>query len=159
MKIEKGITLEQFVDWAGSNKDDEWTCEELIKEAEECGCTCGGIIASAMVNYNNRLKEPLTKDMFCNPYEEPTKETYFVDGELKEKYYLEDLETWQEAENRVIFKDVRIEKIKSLGLRKIFAGNYKVAHDWGSEIIFLDKTLSDLFRATNGELELKNFEV
>lgn len=144
MKIEKGMTLEQFVDYVDeyiSYDNHQSLGFEFIK------------------SYNNRLKEPLTKDMFVNPYEEPKKETYFVDGQFKERYYLEDLETWQEAEKKVMFQDVRIEKIKSLRLCKIFAGNYKVAHDWGSEIIFLDKTLGDLFRATNGELELKNFEI
>lgn len=159
MKIEKGMTLEQLVDNMSLNG--------LGTEPETI---------DFIFNYNNRLKEPLTKEMFVNPYKKPKKETYLVDGEFKEKYYLEDLETWQEAENMLIFKDFELWESQSEYCNTLRS-------EWNKAIFYYDnglgiiiptstenktinltthytiKTLGDLFRATNGELELKNFEI
>lgn len=152
MKIEKGMTLEQFVDYVDkyiSYDNHQALGFEFVK------------------SYNNRLKEPLTKEMFVNPYEKPKKETYFVDGEFKEKYYLEDFETWQEAEKKVIFKNVNL-FAQSIHCYVFTVGNHGISFFSDGRIMFgnlesgkdsFPTTLDDLFRATNGELELKNFEV
>ncbi len=63
MKIDRLMTLSQFVDYTTSHNNDEWTCVELIIEANEIDCYVGSEIATKIHLYNNFLKQPLTKEI------------------------------------------------------------------------------------------------
>jgi hypothetical protein len=144
MKLEKLITLSQFVDKY---------CTQLAN----------------VRNYNNFLKQPLTKEMFVNPYEKPYVDNYKLDGVVTGTYQIL-LDKWQEAEKKVMFDCYK---------NSDFRGSNRVTFD--SEDVYLDiefdnfmcaisiinrdnerkevKTYHDLAEATNGELTLKNVNI
>lgn len=156
MKITKGMTIEQFIDYLENEKPFAWPLNEdgLInidhQRAERSNNYC------AVADYNNRLKDTLTEGMIVNPFAEP--EGY--NRRWDDISYMSDPDwiAWQEAEDKVILK----------GWYKInncFAnGNYKCAFGWLEDMVNGGikteiNTLGDLFRATNGELETKNFNI
>lgn len=121
-------------------------------------------------DYNNRLKEPLTKGIVCNSNEPPMRGDYGLDAPEFNTYkhpqecYQEDLRIYEEAEKECIFKDSKIGWCED-GLDVFEINGFEICFNnhtnkWhtADEEIYLE-TIGDLFRATNGELELKNFEI
>jgi len=148
MKIEKLITLSQFVD----------KYKELFYEED---------FSVEIVAYNDFLKQPLTKEMFVNPFKKP--ECYIQP--CKSAY-----KEWQEAEKKVIFENCNVDhedkiifsgqirktiiKMKTpelfIHLRK--SGKHQIEPIDDRNWISI-KTLHDLAEATNGQLTLKNVEI
>lgn len=148
MKLEKLLTLSQFVDYLQSINHDDKKSILLNKDRESYTNEILIEHLHAIESYNNFLKQPLTKDMFVNeipPFSERKKD-------------------WQEAEKKVIFDGWRIgcdeggyyfEKDDILIYRYEWA--WILDCDNTGEINIC--TLHDLAEATNGELKLKNVEL
>ena len=149
MKLERLYTLSQFIDYI-----DEAANELRITPDE----------FDYIIKYNNFLKQPLTKEMFINPYghERPINNRGFLESDEK---YNERLNQWEEAEKKVIFKGWEITNINNYTWAAINEShtitlyqNYFIIYinDDTSKVA---KTLHDLAEATKGELELKNVEI
>lgn len=112
--------------------------------------------------YDDKLLQPLTKEMFVNPYEKPNIVDYAT-GKGYGLEYHEDLEKWQEAEKKVIFKNCKYIDIQPSRERNYWTiGGLTIAIEGnGGEMIILPKykTIHDLVEAANGELELKNIDL
>ena len=124
MKLEKLLTLSQFVDYWTDNK--RITDDSLV----------------FIIEYNNFLKKPLTKEMFVNELETPNIENYATGKGYKLEYH-EYLEKFEAAEKKAIFKN---DIIDSVGITIAY-------------FINKGKTLQDLAEVTKGELELQNVEL
>lgn len=146
MKIEQGYTLSQFVDYC----ETQTAIEMAISYMD-------------IVKYNNFLKQPLSKEMFVNELKEPDAIDY-VDtcdnktGTFDSKNFDSDLNKWQEAEKKVIFKGWRH------GQGDIYNDKMQIVYNVKSNSIFINHwifnpTLNDLFEATKGQLKLKNIEL
>lgn len=154
MKIEKLYTLSQFVDYMNS---------------KECKLYMENSLSSAVLKYNNFLKQPLTKDMFVSEAPRPNEGDYKVTElgeELACHQFSKDFDKWQEAEKNVIFEGFEyIKCIRNSG------GNYthilkfeetEIYMQWGGFHIYgvhKIKTILDLAEAPTGELKLKNVEI
>jgi len=97
-------------------------------------------------DYLRLLDQPLTKEMFINPLEEPT------DMFQGEQYYGSMMDSFQEAEKKVI--------LDGWSERKLNGG---VVYDNDELDVFIDleeySLLSDLAEGFNGKLKLKNVEI
>jgi|GEM_PF-2184366 len=97
-------------------------------------------------DYLRLLDQPLTKEMFINPLEEPT------DMFQGEQYYGSMMDSFQEAEKKVI--------LDGWSERKWNGG---VVYDNDELDVFIDleeySLLSDLAEGFNGKLKLKNVEI
>lgn len=158
MKIEKGYTLSQFIDVV-----DEYVSYDNHK----------ALGFEFVKRYKSQRWKPITKDMFVNPLTPPMKGDYGLDApefntyKYPQECYEEDLRKYEEAEKKVIFKDffwAQGENLKWVAILDEkcvveFNEDYCVVmwHKESGE--FEVTTLGDLFDATNGELELKNFEI
>lgn len=171
MKIEKGYTLSQFIDLLNSKKvkDKKSIMYGLDTEFLQ------------LVKYNEFLKQPLTKDMFVNEFSS-MKECKLCNGSGEYHYggsfggsvqykKCDCVETRkafsQEAEKKVIFKDGKIiynsEYNILIEYSPVIVITYNKIHDSFKlrlhDDYFFPRTISDLFQATNGELELQNVEL
>lgn len=145
MKIEKLLTLSQFVD-------------EQVKLAIPDTQHFQNVI-----NYNNFLKRTLTKEMFVNPLgsDEPIHIYSDSPSKTESTMYRERYNKWQEAEKKVIFNGWTLcNDFKSDNSSKTSECIY---HEKSKTILFIgdlkDWTIHDLTEATNGELTLKNVTI
>ena len=148
MKLEKLLTLSQFVDLAKAIKYGfARTWEE--KEGFETSL-------KLIYKYNDFLKQPLKKGMFVNELEKPEKYKPCDgcnDGCSCNKCYakvsilIHDKGVWEAAEMKVIFKDVKY----CNALIK-----YPLDVNVGGAMELRDNYLYDLAEATEGKLEIKN---
>ena len=110
MKIEKLYTLSQFVEYLYN--EHPVRKDELLNAAK-------AERFDMVVNYMQFLKQPLKKEMFVNEFVKPFKKDYEFYGGItweNSPQYKKDLRAWQEAEKKVIFKNLNnedIEKLKS----------------------------------------------
>lgn len=166
MKINKGMTLEQFIDLVTSNTGDSeqyYTNKDVIRIANEKNCSCGDVIAVLISNYNTRLKQPLTKEMFVNICEKPDPDNdYFRDANrLNYELFNTCSKKWQEAERKVIFKGWKLTgDFKSCNSSEPSAYLY---HEETKMTLFIDElyqwSLGDLFEVNLKGWELQNFEI
>jgi len=106
-------------------------------------------------DYLRLLDQPLTKEMFVNPFKKP--ECYIQP--CKSAY-----KEWQEAEKKVIFNmteqyedgDVFFEFGEQSYIYPVKNNLWCIGHDGDEKDI---KTIHDLAEATNGQLTLKNVEI
>ncbi len=142
MKLEKLYTLSQFVDYIWDySLGDECGHPELEKFI-------------LVKKYNNFLKQPFKKEIFVNELEKPRKLN------IPEPYLCTKMLAWQEAEKKVIFKN-----LKYINLQPSTTSNYwslngvKVMQESNTGYFVLNITLSDLAEVTNGELKTINLEI
>jgi hypothetical protein len=126
MKIEKLLTLSQFVDFL-----------ETIDVIPHCHELSDPLLADKKAyelisNYNDFLKQPLTKEMFVNSLERPMN--------LRSKTYAKDRRLFEEAEKKVIFSTPN--EFENVDI-----------------IIIAAKTIGGYANAMNGELTLKNVTI
>jgi len=159
MKITKGYTLSQIVDFIGDMKGETIDDYKALK---------------FIINYNDFLKQPLKKEMFVNEIEKPEYLPSYLEKIKKHNEWVNEgvniakdrelINKWQEAEKKVIFKGWEL----NIDQRYLFKGESHIALYSDSEIRFYKnedsfgvtiKTLANLFQATDGELELKNVEI
>lgn len=151
MKIEQGYTLSQFVDYATSHNEEQWTCKEIIDFANSIDCYVGSEIATKIHDYNNFLKQPLSKEMFVNPVHDP-----MGFGQI--------FEEWQEAEKKVIFENSKLGWCEE-GLDVYEIDGFEIFYNHHTKKWFTSDEereltcLGDLFEATKGQLKLKNVEL
>ena len=133
MKLTKGYTLSQFVDYiigsCGSPSNGGYSAYHL-----------GYVYIEA---YNDFLKQPLKKEMFVNEIEKPNKSLLnsgFTDRILYDKQF----KRWQSAEKKVIFKNVK------------WNGFLWIADEWYKFHISECKNLGEMFRKSDGKIELQN---
>jgi hypothetical protein len=146
MKIEKLITLSEFVDLLG--KERPFAIEAPMSEEADNYI--------AIFDYNNFLKQPLTKDMFVNSIQEPTLQC------SDPMYYECELLEYQEAESKVIFEGWNLVNSgfmynESYPQLEISAKMY-ITIDWNHSFRKYD-SLHDLAEATKGTLKLKNVQI
>lgn len=149
MKIEKLYTLSQFIDLVASHdkdsKDDYYNNEIIIKEAYGNGYLVAPYILDKIIQYNEFLKQKLTKEMFVNEFEKPEKIEHYLKygqfGSLLQSEYQECLK-WKEAEKKMI--------LGNNGIRY-----FALMCNYQEE----GKTLHDLAERTNGQSKLKNIEL
>ena len=163
MKIQKGYTLSQFVDLI---LNEEITAELKIEYLHEI---------NAVIDYNEFLKQKPTKGMFI-PCEEDGNELHEPKAMII--YKMQRFECtademrlcreYLEAESKVIFKDdkftyskdkdgnliINIEQKYELLIRQ-----YGVYISEGNDCFKCLESLAEIFRLTNGEIELKNIEI
>jgi hypothetical protein len=156
MKIKKGYTESQFIDTF--NIDNVLLWDDYFNQ---------------IYSYNNYLKQPLLKEMFVNEVEHPkhSKKCDLFHDHLtiineRCDCSLEDckkFDLWREAEKKVIFKDDWNNK-KHYN-NSIYFEDYVIDFSegtveltkWNGNHLFNTfeiKTLSDLFRTTDGELDV-----
>ncbi len=130
MKIDRLYTLGQLVDDNG-----HWSSPKII------------------CDYNDLLKQPLTKEMFVNPYsnndgKKPNILDFvrFPEDKIMEVMFSAHMKDWQAAEKKVIFDDDRIE-----------VDNDGVWFD--REFAYFGGQLKNLSEISRGEIKLKNLEV
>lgn len=163
MKIQKLYELGQFVDLMDETKPSE-LCEMFNLEKFE-GLDEYYYSYEAISKYNDFLKKPLKKEMFVNPCEMPNKIDYDFNNKnvcydskgYPERCYDYDLKQWQQAESKIIFKNVEVvdDNIVLVGGKAFyFFEDGKVSVN-----THMVKTLGDVARITKGELELKNVEL
>ena len=163
MKIDRLYTLSQFV-------------ELVVKEISiKTGINLPGDINSGNVDewstmslhalgdirkYNNFLKQPLTKDMFVNDMKHPTLQYYDL------MYYGCELDIWQEAEKKVIFKAMPTNKKDCLNIIKDSVFSHFIGNKIYIENIHINSgrmlrvnTISELSEVTKGKLKLNNVEL
>jgi len=136
MKIKKGYTLSQFVDYLETELGlcvNEWT---------------------TIIKYNNFLKQPLKKEMFVNEIKKPVGSPPFEEGKDHHDYI-----KWHKAEKKVIFKGFEYQGCEDL--YELYTNNkyyieYNLFHEYFEFNDVIVKTIGDLFRETNGKLEIKN---
>jgi len=153
MKIDRLYTLSQFVsamdDYTKESHSYERACKKIIK-------------------YNDFLKQPLTKDMFVNPFEWPNSMEYLPDYDIQ-KYpsecYLEDKENYESAEKRLIFSPRKVNKkdcyvLVSDHIFVNFIGNkiYIENLHLNTTKMLRVNTMHELSEVTKGELEI-NLEI
>ena len=146
MKIEKLYTLSQFVD--------------LIKSDINIGNKESFL---NVIYYNEFLKQPLKKEMFVNELEKPTwdkvKAMPLTSEGVDSKYWVL-IKAWQEAEKKVIFKNLKYHDLQPSTRSNYWSLNgVKVMQEFNTGYFALDMTLHNLAEATNGELELQNVEL
>lgn len=138
MKITNLYTLSQFVDYLDSIQVALFMQWQYVKK------------------YNDFLKQPLTKEMFVNEIEKPDKKEY---GNFTSHPYLTEnelyelaLETWQEAENKVIFEGASL---------RLFGKTTMIDIDYLD--VFIEenefKNLHELAECYPGQLKTKNIEL
>jgi len=99
MKLEKLLTLSQFIDFMSINEeiDVEWHLS-LIK------------------SYNDFLKQPITKEMFVNQTENPIRPELGYGDDINEVACYNGMRIrWQEAEKKVIFDIRDLEALYNFG--------------------------------------------
>jgi len=148
MKIEKLYKLSQFVDFVKSlefDPYDGYSIDEFFVNN-----------LKVIHRYNEFLKEPIKKEMFVNELEKPNEDdltSHKLPKYLLTENYIYDLELWQEAERKVIFKESEyLEDDRTINVE--FGINYQLSY-WKDD----NPTLHTLAEATNGELELQNVEL
>jgi hypothetical protein len=155
MKIEKGYTLSQFVDYVGGTDRPFFNKEEPdggMGEMADC--------MAAVSDYNKFLKQPLKKEMFVNESHKPNKSLKIYGGFTDNELYKKQLKRWQEAENKLIFDKIVLKEENNIGLTKVYINEAKIAHYWEKcgNWLCLYETLHDLFEAIPN-LPLKNVEL
>jgi len=172
MKVQKGYTLSQFVDYMKSLTTKEFC---ILSGAEIPTVTEGvtGIFRIDAVqfrivkDYNQFLKQPLKKEMFVNEIKKPDESLMgaFSTHEENEDYESA-YKAWQEAEKKVIFKDFLIKTSKEGDLilnwdqkYEVMIRQYGVYINEGNDCFKCLDSLAELFRLTGGELETKNIEI
>lgn len=138
MKVDKGRTLEEFIDYLQNDED-----------------TPVSQLFSKTVIWNNFCKQKPVKGMFGHRLKYPSQQDNCYKGNRGLNYSLwqKDHQAWQAAEDKVIFKEF---ELSDFNLEFFIDGNLN--YRYGEYLIEL-KTLAELFRFTNGELELKNLEI
>lgn len=137
MKLEKLYTLSQFVNLVqySDGKED--------------------YPASLIFDYNDFLKQPLKKEMFVNELEKPTDVTATIaHTEINYTFHNIDLEAWEAAEKKVIFKDNQFE-----GMSNYEFVNPKTKKPFRQIAMEDFKTIGELGDYYEGGLELKNVEL
>lgn len=139
MKIEKLYTLSQFIDLI--NHHDHFDGSKLSLWENRL---------LAIYEYNDFLKQPLTKDMVNNITNKPIQ--YNHKGKTVGWFDSDLFDQDTEAEKKVIFDVEMINK---------FTAKYPTGKNGAFKIFCITdfKTLHDLAEATNGELKLKNIEL
>ena len=160
MKLTKGYTLSQFIDKI-SNETDAGELElfEIVPEYYK------------IILYNDFLKQPLKKEMFVNEIEKPLAKDKDEHNSYNGLRYVEWVKAYREAEKKVIFKGWHQSGLKTevyIEINKELMYSIEFSQDG---IIFYTnepygclkskniKTISDLFQATNGELETQNINL
>ena len=155
MKLEKLFKLSRFVDLIQSQ------IHPVQYESEDHSCSWA---IDRIWYYNAFLKQPLTKEMFINPFEKPDIDNYTHNGKVTGTYSIL-LCKWQEAEKKVIFDSCKKSHYYAFNY---IINDYRINFE-NADFIQLEhtlkpikiivKTLSDLAEATNGLLTLKNVTI
>ena len=124
MKLEKLLTLSQFIDNMRLNG--------IGTEPETI---------DLVFNYNDFLKQPITKGMFVNPYSRPM--------HIMARTYSQDRSIFEDAEKKVIFDGY---------MDGVYYINDNGRYHFYDMLINI-KTLHDLAESTKGELSLKNANI
>jgi hypothetical protein len=157
MKINKGRTVIQFIKYLYS----EWESDLPIDERM---AYCFHLI----VNWVQFCERKPKQEMFVNEIENKKRTDFLYTPHGKDKY-IEHEKAWQEAEKKVIFCPDRIKDCNGLDVhtKDFYIGRYIISfYDDGDIILIIDESyehkinsLDDIFRLTNGELEIKNVEL
>lgn len=151
MKIKKGRTLDQFVEFLYSEYK---ASHQVLINAHKAECF------DLTVNYMQFINQPLKKEMFVNEKIKPKSEPPFEIGQDHHNFI-----KWNEAEKKIIFKGFTKSQYYAFNyVNNKYSINFENADFIKLEFQFnpsyiVIKTLSDLFQATNGELELQNVEI
>jgi len=142
MELKNLLTLSEFV-------HNQHTGTGLIKELAKMYIDC--------YKYNNFLKQPLIKEMFVNPFEQPNIPPQGKGRDWLGYYKLK--EEWQEAEKKVIF-EARYHNIQPSQTSNYYTiGGKVVATETNGGLCVHSLTFHNLAEATNGELTLKNVTI
>ena len=88
MKLTKGLTLSQFVDYIKESNEDESAYH----------------FSEITIDYNDFIKQPLKKEMFVNEIEKPLAKDKDEHNSYNGLRYVEWVKAYREAEKKVIFK-------------------------------------------------------
>ena len=159
MKIDRLMTLSQFVDYVKENKHQ--ISEDLRnKNIRITRSNIYGWLLCFFYKYNEFLKQSLKKEMFVNEIEKPKvfTELGILEQNIKEFVNIDsECEAWEEAEKKVIFEGLKyISNIlywtKNNKESKVLGGHFAKIED-------IHMTLETLAEKTEGQLELKNVEI
>jgi len=156
MRIDKLSTLSQFVDFINDQ------ILTLKCNSEDYSCAWG---VDRITNYNDFLKQPLTKGMFVNEIEHPNN----IKVKRTAEFYNLKIKEWQHEEDKIIFKGFNID-YGHVTRKCIYINgkDYKVyfnkfgecfASKINSSMMSRVETLHDLAELTNGELVTKNIKI
>ena len=139
MKIEKLLTLSQFVKFIGTKRIHEF---ENINKAEKY---------KKIIEYDTFLNQPLTEEMFINP----------MDKDFYDKGHNAFDRDFREYEKKVIFEDVEIlPYAKNSPLLDVFVSKKLIARTRSDKSwAFNNVTIGNLAEMTDGELKLKNVNI
>lgn len=159
MIIKRLYKLSQFVDIVTSHDSEDWTHEEINKEAEKLGVYSGSLISTYISKFNDFLKQEIKEEMFYNKIEKPTWESVKkmpLTSEGIDGKYWRLMKEWEAAQKKVIFEGFH-KQYEDGDYYYDFKDGYLWEHEtgWligvnGDEIDI--KTLEDLANATNGQL-------
>lgn len=181
MRIERLLTLAEFIELITLNNGEEWTNKDVIEYSEKYMETdlvvCA--IPELIVKYNDFLKQPLIKEMFINPVNKEhdckvcnNTGSYYIGGffggsidvEKCDCEYMHKL-IYEEAEKKVIFKvterDFNYYKRTGMLIIKYKGDNYKLGYtpSLHADFVFYNESLHDLAEATKGKMKLKNVKL
>lgn len=146
MKLEKLLTLSQFIEMVSKERP------FILGFDQECGMSELADNYVAIFDYNDFLKQPLTKEMFINPYQKPNKPKQDDDLGLISAIQDQKLGKYLEAEKKIIFDGW-----------KLRLWNDCILFDNDELDIFIDfddyHTIYELAEDFSGELNLKNVEL
>jgi len=144
MKLEKLLTLSQFVDYVQSDEIyNKWKIKNELDNLDINTDIFYKECFDLVDNYNNFLKQPLTKEMFVNTTKKPIGYETWLKGNGGADGIA--CVNWQEAEKKVIFECY-------------ICGDYFVNHNCKyniKDVLGQNKTVHDLAEATDGTLKLK----
>ena len=159
MKIPKLFTSQGFGFWLKSMTTKEFcklsgAPEPTVIEGANGFFRIDAVRLRLRDDWDKKLTGSLKKEMFVNELEKPKYPDYQEDMGI----YKHALESWQEAEKKVIFKGkVYIHAPKSDDLARIsIHNNFKV---FDLNIIFGETTFHDLAEPIEGERELEHVEL
>jgi hypothetical protein len=153
MKLDRLLTLSQFVDYI--NKTRPFLSDTPMSEEADNFAT--------IVDYNNFLKQPLTKDMFVNPLSKPKGYHLYKNATSWALNTSEviDCKEYEKAEKKVIFEGFkksihfRFDVVNGINIIDFSNCDYPKLTNYNKTV----KTLHDLAEATKGLLTTKNIEL
>lgn len=123
-----------------------YTLRQFIKKMQTEKISDPEVVLFIIFAYTEFSCQTLSKEMCINRFTKPIRENYL---KLNLQFFDEDLKTWQEAEDKIIFKNCAIDDNIIF-----FEGNVQIHVELLHTI-----DLETLSRMSKGEINLKNVKI